>query len=58
MKQYTIKITGSGTFEEISKALLAVAEELEFNREATDEPLFDIHWEDPTLYTEVTEDEQ
>ena len=56
-KTYAIKITGSGTFEEISKALIAVAEEVSANLEATGEPIGDIKWEDPTLMTEIEEEE-
>ena len=57
MKSYTIKITGKGTFEEISVALIAVAEEVSMNREATGEPIIPIKWEDPILFTEIKEEE-
>ena len=56
-KNYTIKITGSGTFEEISVALLAVAEEVSINPEQRSYRRTKIEWEDSTLFTEIKEEE-
>ena len=57
-KEYTIRITGSGTFKEISKALLSVAEEMELIIDDRGEPTIPIvKWEDPILMTEIKEED-
>lgn len=51
-----ISITGEGTAEEIAKALKALAFELESGEHVNgirDKGI--CKWEDPTLYTEITE---
>jgi hypothetical protein len=57
MKTYTVKITGSGTFKQISSALLSIAHEVSMIADTNGEPgISDIEWEDPTLMTEITEE--
>jgi hypothetical protein len=58
MKEYNIKITGTGTFEEITKGLLAVVNSMEMIIDVNKEPMGDIEWEDPILITEIREDEK
>lgn len=55
-KQYTVKITGSGTFKEIRQSLECVIDQLHFIKESdAGEPVSDVQWEDGTLMTEITE---
>jgi hypothetical protein len=52
-KQYTIRITGGGTREEISSALNLIANEI---LSTPIEDLDGAEWEDCTLMTEISED--
>ena len=51
--QYTIKITGSGTFKEIVTALSRLVEGLNPN----EEPDRDLEYEDATVMTEINKEE-
>lgn len=57
-KQYTIKITGGGSFAGIMNALHSVADEMDLILESGVTPPDNIQWEDPTLMTEISEDEE
>lgn len=52
MKEYRIRITGSGTLKELSKALIALGEEIEIHGD-TDSIILNgyAEWEDPILFT-------
>lgn len=56
-KEYTIKITGSGTFAGIMNTLRSVANEMDLILESGQTPPNTIEWEDPILMTEINEDE-
>jgi hypothetical protein len=56
-KLYDIRITGSGSFKDIRKALLNVVGEMNFILDANGDPLEDINWEDETLMTKIIEKE-
>jgi hypothetical protein len=53
MKSFNIKITGGGTKEDIISSLNDIINEIKFSSE---DELDDREWEDPYLYTEITED--
>jgi hypothetical protein len=60
MKQFTIKITGSGTLKEIESALRSVASEIRTARIAKPSGILyapTVEWEDPTLMTVISEEE-
>lgn len=48
--EFEIKITGSGTKQELEKALQQVVDNI---KASTDEELDGSQWEDPTLMTEI-----
>lgn len=52
METYEIKITGSGTKDEIIRALAAVVQDIK-NADQIDR----VRWEDKTLFTEINEEE-
>ena len=54
MKTYTIKITGSGTAQEIETALLGIIDEIRISGDELD----GAEWEDPILFTEIDETEK
>jgi len=57
-KEYSIKITGGGTFAGIMNALHSIADEMDLILESGQTPPDNIEWEDPILMTEITEDEK
>jgi len=54
MKNFQIKITGSGTLSEISDALLRLMGTIDC---ATEEEADGAKWEDEILFTEISEEE-
>lgn len=56
-KEYTIKITGGGSFAGIMNALRSVADEMDLILELDKTPPDEIKWEDPILMTEISEEE-
>jgi hypothetical protein len=59
MKNYEIKITGSGTLKEIELALISVADEIHLARTSKPTGVLyapTVEWEDPTLMTVITEE--
>lgn len=55
-KEYTIKISGGGSFAGIMNALRSVADEMDLILESGKTPPDEIEWEDPILMTEISED--
>jgi hypothetical protein len=58
-KKYTIKITGGGTLQELSQALLDVLNDIScaiYNTKSG-ELAEDAEWENSILFTEIKEDE-
>lgn len=60
MKEFTIKITGGGTRQEIARALRAVADGIDETLidAPSDEELDGAEWEDPILMTTISTDEE
>ncbi len=56
-KNYTIKITGSGTFAGIMNTLRSVADEMDVMLESGKTLPDNIEWEDPILMAEILEEE-
>lgn len=54
-KEYTIKISGEGSFAGIMNALRSVADEMDILLESGITPPIEIEWEDPILMTEISE---
>ena len=60
MKNYSIKITGSGTLKELELALLNVADNIHIERTTLPKGVMTSptsQWEDPTLMTVITEED-
>lgn len=54
--EYSIKITGSGTNEQIAASLRAIADDIEIGAHVDNiEEKGEVEWEDAILFTEISE---